>query len=65
MLERVFTENLVQRLPDAVIFTESGAISAPPGTVLAVIRPGYGSAQNILRPAGVVVSRGPAAADPD
>jgi molecular chaperone GrpE len=38
---------------------------APPGTVLAVIRPGYGSAQNILRPAGVVVSRGPAPADPD
>ena len=38
---------------------------APPGTVLAVIRPGYGSAQNILRPAGVVVSRGPDAADPD
>ncbi len=38
---------------------------APPGAVLAVIRPGYGGAENILRPAGVVVSRGPAPADPD
>jgi molecular chaperone GrpE len=36
----------------------------PPGTVLAVIRPGYGSAQQVLRPAGVVVSRGPASSDP-
>jgi molecular chaperone GrpE len=38
---------------------------APPGTVLAVIRPGYGSAQGVLRPAGVVVSRGPAPAESD
>ena len=38
---------------------------APPGTVLAVLRPGYGGAQNILRPAGVVVSRRPAPAEPD
>jgi hypothetical protein len=36
MLSRVLTEDLVQRLPDAVIFTESGAISAPPSTVLEI-----------------------------
>jgi hypothetical protein len=36
MLDRVFTEDLVQRLPDAVIFTESGAISALPGAVLEI-----------------------------
>ncbi len=36
MLDRVFTEDLVQRLPDAVIFAESGAISTRPGTVLEI-----------------------------
>jgi uncharacterized lipoprotein YmbA len=32
----VFTENLVQRLPDAAIFVESGAISAQADVVLEV-----------------------------
>lgn len=31
----------------------------PPGTVVAVARPGYGTASDILRPAGVVVAREP------
>ncbi|MGH8902422.1 MAG: nucleotide exchange factor GrpE [Egibacteraceae bacterium] len=31
---------------------------APPGTVVAALRPGYGTDETILRPAGVVVSRG-------
>jgi molecular chaperone GrpE len=29
----------------------------PPGTVVAVVRPGYGNEETILRPAGVVVAR--------
>jgi uncharacterized protein len=36
MLDRVFTEDLLQRLPDAVIFAESGAITSQPGTVLEI-----------------------------
>jgi molecular chaperone GrpE len=32
---------------------------APAGTVVAVVRPGYGSHEVILRPAGVVVAREP------
>jgi uncharacterized protein len=36
MLGRVFTENLVQRLPDATIFNESGAISTDPDTVVEI-----------------------------
>jgi molecular chaperone GrpE len=31
---------------------------APAGTVLATVRPGYGAGDELLRPAGVVVSRG-------
>jgi uncharacterized protein len=34
MIARVVTENLVQRLPDAAVFTESGAISTQPDIVL-------------------------------
>jgi molecular chaperone GrpE len=30
---------------------------APPGTVVAVVRPGYGTPEGVLRPAGVVVAR--------
>lgn len=30
---------------------------APPGTVIAVVRPGYGSSEALLRPAGVVVAK--------
>jgi molecular chaperone GrpE len=30
---------------------------APPGTVVATVRPGYGTDEDILRPAGVIVSR--------
>jgi molecular chaperone GrpE len=30
----------------------------PPGTVVAAVRPGYGTAEAVLRPAGVVVARG-------
>jgi molecular chaperone GrpE len=38
-----------------------GAIDseAPAGTVLAAVRPGYGDGEELLRPAGVVVSKGP------
>lgn len=38
-----------------------GALPAapPPGTVVTVIRPGYGTTETILRPAGVIVSKGP------
>jgi molecular chaperone GrpE len=34
------------------------ADDAAPGTVVATVRPGYGKEEEILRPAGVVVSRG-------
>ena len=33
-------------------------VDAPPGTVVATVRPGYGTDEAILRPASVVVSRG-------
>jgi molecular chaperone GrpE len=33
-------------------------VDAPPGTVIATVRPGYGTDEVILRPASVVVSRG-------
>jgi molecular chaperone GrpE len=33
-------------------------VDAPAGTVVATVRPGYGTDGNILRPASVVVSRG-------
>ena len=33
-------------------------VDAPPGTVVATVRPGYGADEVILRPASVVVSRG-------
>jgi molecular chaperone GrpE len=33
-------------------------VDAPPGTVVATVRPGYGTDEVILRPASVVVSRG-------
>ena len=36
MLERVLLENLVQRLPDAAVFAESGAISTRPDTILEI-----------------------------
>lgn len=29
---------------------------APPGTIVATVRPGYGTSEHLLRPAGVVVS---------
>ena len=31
---------------------------APPGTVVATFRPGYGTSEAVLRPAAVMVSRG-------
>jgi molecular chaperone GrpE len=34
------------------------ASQAPPGTVVATVRPGYGTSDRILRPAGVIVARG-------
>jgi molecular chaperone GrpE len=39
----------------------AGAVNAdaPPGTVIAVVRPGYGGDQTVLRPATVIVSKGP------
>lgn len=36
MLDRILTEDLVQRLPDASVFAESGAISTHPDTVLEI-----------------------------
>lgn len=36
MLDRVFTEDLVERLPDADIFSESGAISTRPDLILEI-----------------------------
>jgi molecular chaperone GrpE len=33
-------------------------VDAPPGTVVATVRPGYGTQETILRPAAVVVSKG-------
>lgn len=36
MIERVLTENLVQRLPDAAVFAETGAISTQPDTILEI-----------------------------
>jgi molecular chaperone GrpE len=33
---------------------------APEGTVVVAVRPGYGTSENILRPAAVIVSRGAA-----
>jgi uncharacterized lipoprotein YmbA len=36
MLGRVLTEDLVQRLPDAAVFAESGAISTQPDTILEI-----------------------------
>ncbi len=36
MVERVFTENLVQRLPGASVYSESGAISTRPDLVLEI-----------------------------
>ena len=32
---------------------------APPGTIVAAVRPGYGSGEDILRPALVIVAKGP------
>jgi uncharacterized lipoprotein YmbA len=36
MLGRVFIEDLMQRLPDAMIFSEAGAISTPASTILEI-----------------------------
>jgi uncharacterized lipoprotein YmbA len=36
MLDRVFAEDLVERLPDTAVFSESGAISTAPDLVLEV-----------------------------
>jgi len=36
MLDRVLTEDLVERLPQAAVFAESGAISTKPDTVLEI-----------------------------
>jgi hypothetical protein len=36
MLDRILTEDLVQRLPDAAVFVESGAISTRPDTVVEI-----------------------------
>jgi molecular chaperone GrpE len=42
-------------LHEAVGTVEDGA---PARTVVAVVRPGYGTPEALLRPAGVVVARG-------
>jgi molecular chaperone GrpE len=51
----------VGRLFDPARDEASGAIDAdePPGTVIATVRPGYESADDILRPARVIVARPP------
>jgi uncharacterized protein len=36
MLDRVFTENFVQRLPGTAVFTESGAISTRPDRIVEI-----------------------------
>jgi uncharacterized lipoprotein YmbA len=36
MLDRVFTENLVQRLPGTAVFTESGAITTRPDRIVEI-----------------------------
>lgn len=43
------------RIHEVVSVSETD--EAPPGTVLTVLRPGYGSTDAVLRPAAVVVSR--------
>lgn len=37
----------------------TAASDVPSGRIMGVVRPGYGSGEDLLRPAGVVVSRGP------
>jgi molecular chaperone GrpE len=37
----------------------TAAGDVPSGRIMGVVRAGYGSGENLLRPAGVVVSRGP------
>jgi molecular chaperone GrpE len=45
---------------DPVLHEAVGTVDdgAPPRTVVAVVRPGYGTPEALLRPAGVVVARG-------
>jgi molecular chaperone GrpE len=45
---------------DPARYEAVGAVDADtePGTVLAVVRPGYGTPEVILRPAAVVVAKG-------
>jgi hypothetical protein len=54
---RIDAENVPfdPRLHEVVSVVESDEV--PPGTVLTVLRPGYGGPDNTLRPAAVVVSR--------
>jgi molecular chaperone GrpE len=54
---RIDAENVPfdPRLHEVVSVVETDEV--PPGTVLTVLRPGYGDPDNTLRPAAVVVSR--------
>ena len=57
MLDRVFTEDLVQRLPGTSVFTEAGAISTHPDVVLEidVQRLDYDATGNVVLLAQVAV----------
>jgi len=54
---RIDAENVPfdPRIHEVVSVSETDGV--PPGTVLTVLRPGYGGTDTILRPAAVVVSR--------
>jgi molecular chaperone GrpE len=54
---RIDTENVPfdPRVHEVVSVVETDDV--PPGTLVSVLRPGYGGPDNILRPAAVVVSR--------
>jgi molecular chaperone GrpE len=45
---------------DPALHEAVGAVDdgSPAGTIVTVVRPGYGTAEALLRPAGVVVARG-------
>lgn len=59
MVDRVFTEDLVQRLPGASVFTESGAISTRPDLVVEVdlLRLDAGAGGGVVLEAQVAVRR--------
>jgi hypothetical protein len=65
MLDRVFTEDLVERLPDTAVFSEEGAISTRPDLTLEVDVQRFDAEANgtIVLLAEVAVRRGDASRD--